>query len=280
MSRRKGRKSRRRLLLILFLLLLVATGGAVIGGEFYSREAIAERQFARAEKLLAEKKYADASGAFREIYQLYPNHHLAPRSLFTSGEIKHLYLESPEKALLDFLLVEKTYPDSDFRETAQRRIAALYMERLEDFERAVVAYQKLLDEGVADADGIQYRIGEAYFKLNNFEQARIEWETLLKRSPESALLPEALYRIGVTWSLEKDYQAAEETFLQVMDAYPQSPYAPEARFSLAAIYEEQERLAAALDLLETLQGEYLSQKALDKKMEQVRERMTRKKKAI
>lgn len=211
MNRRKGRNKRRFFWIAAVFLLLVAGVGAT-GYYYANREAIFERRYARAEKLLAEKKYAAAAGVFRDIYEDHPDSVLTPRALFMSGELKHLYLDLPEKALLDFLLIEKNYPQTAYRETAQRRIAALYMDRLEDYGRAIVAYQKLLDQGVEDGDQIQYRIGEAYFQLNNFEQARIEWESLIESAPQSPLIPEALYRIGVTWSLQGNYLRPRRPF--------------------------------------------------------------------
>ena len=279
MNRKKGRSKRRFFWFAAFCLLLLA-GAGVLGYDYYNQEDISERRYARAEKMLAEMKYAAAADHFRGIYEDYPDAPLTPRALFMSGELRHLYLDLPEKALLDFLLIEKNYPHTPYGETAQRRIAALYMERLEDYGRAIVAYQKLIDQEVAGSDRLQYRIGEAYFQLNNFEQARIEWESLIKSAPESSLIPEALYRIGVTWSLQGDHREAEEAFRRVMDQHPRTSYAQEARFALAAVYEEQERLAAALEILENLQGHYDNPQALEKRIEQVRERIARKKKAI
>jgi hypothetical protein len=59
-----------------------------------------------------------------------------------------------------------------------------------------------------------------------------------------------------------------------------SPYALEASFGLATVLEEQEKLLEALKILEDLAGLYPKQDILERKTEQVRERIQKKKKAI
>jgi TolA-binding protein len=65
-----------------------------------------------------------------------------------------------------------------------------------------------------------------------------------------------------------------------MQDWPDSSYAIEARFGLAVVLEEQEKLLEALKILEELDGIYPKQDILKKKIDQVRERIAKKKKAI
>jgi len=176
--------------------------------------------------------------------------------------------------------VEKDYPGTELARRAQRQVAEIYKNRLRDFPRAIVAYQKLLDSGAVGGDRIQYEIADTYFRLENFEQARIEFESLLKNYPESPLLPEVQYRIAVTWSLEGRLKEAAKAFRLVPERWPSSAYAIEARFGLATTLEEGEELREALKELVALRGNYPNAEALEKKIAQVEERIRKKKKAI
>ncbi len=201
-------------------------------------------------------------------------------ALFQSGETLNLFLKRYPEALLTYLLVVRDYPDTDLAREAQRQAAEIYKYRLQDYGRAVVGYQKLLDRGAPEGDRIQYEIADAYFRLNNFEQARIEFDSLLKDYPDSSLVAEVQYRIAVTLSLEGALDSALEAFGRVVGNWPDSPYALEARFGMAAVLEEKEELSRALQILEALRGRYSNAEALATKIDQVRERIRKKKKAI
>ena len=88
-------------------------------------------------------------------------------------------------------------------------------------------------------------MADCYFRLNNFEQARIEFESLLKNYPDSALIAEVQYRIAMTYALEGKLPEAAAAYRLVMERWPDSPYALEASFGLATVLEEQEKLLEA-----------------------------------
>ncbi|PLX83316.1 MAG: hypothetical protein C0617_12370 [Desulfuromonas sp.] len=276
--RRRGSKSFRLWAIGLSLLLVLALGGLA----FYllSLDEIRAGRFARAEEQLRQGRYEEATKSFRDLYDSAPDFHLAPMALFQSGETLNLFLKRYPEALLTYLLVVRDYPDTDLAREAQRQAAEIYKYRLQDYGRAVVGYQKLLDRGAPEGDRIQYEIADAYFRLNNFEQARIEFDSLLKDYPDSSLVAEVQYRIAVTLSLEGALDSALEAFGRVVGNWPDSPYALEARFGMAAVLEEKEELSRALQILEALRGRYSNAEALATKIDQVRERIRKKKKAI
>lgn len=277
-NRRKRYKKRRWPLFALVLLITAALAAGV--HYFTDRGPRLEEEFARAETLLGEGHYQQAAEVFREIYREQPASRDASRALFHSAEILNLYLNNYHEALIAYLMVEKDYPDSELASRSRRQVADIYKNGLRDYNRAVVAYQKLLDGGVSDGDRIQYEVADCYFRLNNFEQARIEFDSLVKTYPESRLLPEVEYRIAVILSLEGSLGEAEKAYRQVIAERPGSPFTLEARFGLAGVLEEEEKLVESLKVLEALEGEYPNPEALAKRIDQVRERIKKKKRAI
>ncbi len=276
--RRKGTKKYRLLVTgaILALILLFA-GGALY---LYNLDRVLERDFQAAETLVEQGDYAAAVEKYQTIHRRHPGFYLAPQALFQSGEVLNLYQKAYPEAVLAYLMVVKDFPDGEEARLALEQVAEIYKYRLRDYPEAIVAYQRLFDSGGGPRDRLQYEIADTYFRLNNFEQARIEFENLLKNWPESPLVPEVRYRIGVAHALDGNLQAAEEAFRGMARDWPDDPYAIEARFGLAGVLEDAERLVAALEVLEGLRGVYPNPEVLDKKIIQVRERIRKKQKAI
>jgi TolA-binding protein len=262
--------------------LVFILGIAIVGGIFYQRnlDEILERQFARAEVLLERGEYSRAYDKFNGIYENHPEYSRSPEALFLAGEILHLYLDRENEALLAFLLVERDYPDREESYRAQYRSAEIFKYRLKDFDRALPAFQKLLENGLADGPRVQYEIADTYFRQNKLEQARIEFEHLVKTYPESPLLPEVLFRIGATFALEGNFRDAEFIYRKIKAEYSDSPFAIESQLSLASVLERKGELRAALKLLEELRGKYEKPGIIDKKIAQIRERIKQKKNAI
>ena len=237
----------------------------------------------RYQKGLAHKnagRYAKSNELLRGLYEDHPTFARAPQALFEVAETEDLYQGEYRAALLTYLLVERDFPDTEQALLAQRQMASFDKYRLDECGQAIAAYQRVLDVSAADGDRMQYEVADCYFRLNNFEQARIEFESLQKKYPESPLNAEVQYRIAVTYALDDQLPEAVAAYRLVVGHWPESDYAVEAQFGLAAVLEEQEELRKALGVLEGLQGVYPNQEALNRKIDKVRERMNKKKKAI
>lgn len=265
-------------MLICGLLLLLACSA----GAYYlaTLEQRLEALYIKGEKMVGAGEYEDAADIFRSIHKKHSDFHLAPQALFRLAEVLNHYLERYHEAILTYLTIEKDYPETEQARKAQEEVAEIYKHRLQDYGRAIVAYQKVLDSGISDGDRIQYEVADSYFRLNNFEQARIEFESLLQNHADSALLAEVQYRIAVAYSLDGESEEAEKAFRATIEKWDESPYAIEARFGLATVLEERDELRAALQILEELKGIYPNAEALVKKTDQVKERISKKKRAV
>jgi TolA-binding protein len=262
---------------VLALVFVIAVGAAL-----YQRnlDQILNRRYNRAEALLEEGDYRRAYTKFNSLYENHPEFPRAGEALLMAGEILHLYLDRDKEALLAYLLVERDFPDSRESSQAQYRIAEIYKYRLEDYDRALPAFQKLIDNGFANGARIQYEIADTYFRQNNREQARIEFEYLVKNYPQSPMVPEALFRIGATCALEGNFGEAEFIYRKILEEYPDNPFALEAQMGLGAVSERKGELRVALQILEKLRGKYDKPDLLEKKIKQIRKRIEKKKKAI
>lgn len=236
--------------------------------------------FRRAEKLIEKGSYRRAISQLRSLHEHYPATPQAPQALLLSGDILLLNLHKEKEALLSFLLVERDYPDSSWCQTARLRVAEIYKYRLQDYGGALVAYQKILDSKPLESENVQYEIADTYFRMNNFEQTRIEFESLINDYPDSKLLPEALYRIGSVLFLEGNLKDAELALQRLCHDYPDHSFALEGYFTLAQIHEERGELRKALEVLNGLAGRYARESILEQRIARVMQRLNKKTQAI
>ncbi|APG28198.1 hypothetical protein A7E78_10270 [Syntrophotalea acetylenivorans] len=276
-KRRNKNKGRFQLLLALSTAMVLIS--AAIALYHWNFNRIPQRQFDRGQALLLRGEYSRAYSKFRHLYEHHPQFRSAPQALLLAGEILQFNLNQDREALLAYLLVERDYPGHEVERKAQRRAADIYKYRLGEYDRALTSYQKLLDGGSDGGEGLQYEIADTYFRQNNFEQARIEFESLLKNYPQCERIAEVLFRIASASALEGALEEAAFVYQRVVEEYPDSPFYPEALYGLAVVKEERGELQAALTLLKELQGSYREADVLENRIKQVRKRIKKKRKA-
>jgi TolA-binding protein len=272
---RRGKKPKQQRLLLAGALLLFA----VLGGLFWYRShlgGILEERYQRGLALRAAGDLVSAAEVLGNLQVEHPDCARAPEALLQSGTLLHLSLGRYQEALLAYLTLERDYADAPQAGAARLQLAELYKYRLDDQPRAIAAYRRLLDEPRDDGDRLQYELADCYFRLNNFEQARIEFENLLRDYPLTPMAAEVRFRIAVTYALEGAAENAMAAFREVTTRWPGSPFAIEARFGLAAALEERERLRDALAILEELQGVYPNQQVLEQRILHLRGRIDKK----
>ncbi len=273
----QAKKNNKRWLWSIPLLALLAAGLLPI---YQQRQLSApERWLNQGARLEAEGEFVAAQQLYQQLYADYPQAEQAPQALLRSGRIWRLDRQHDQQALLSYLQLEHGYPRSPLVLTAQQEAAKLVKYSLRDFSRAIEYYQRLLDADPSAGDDYLYQIADCYYRLDNYNQARIELDSLLQGYPQSALRATALYRKGGLHLLEKQLEQAQQSWQQLVDQHPQSEYAVQARFNLAKLLEEQSRLSEALQQYQQL-SDFPQQQLLEDKIERLKKRIAAKKEAI
>ena len=114
--------------------------------------------------------------------------------------------------------------------------------RAGDYAGAIDRFQVFLQTHPSSeyADNALFWMGDSYFKLNDYEQAAVAFDKVVKRFPDGNKVPDALYRQGVSLleigkrtKQQKTYTpAACQIFRRITDDYPNSERVPEARRQL------------------------------------------------
>ncbi len=229
----------------------------------------------QAEEELSRGHATEASELLRKSVALNPESKTAVRAIYKLGFTLESYLKDYEGALFNYQEFIRLSQDRVSIYEVQKRIANLYYEQLHDPDKAISAYKKILtfSPDSLEADNFQYKIAQSFYQQNNFEQARLEYQTLLEKYPKSQLNARARYEIGNTYYMEGKYDIGLEALKQVLRHNPQSEWATEAQFLMAESLDRQEKLQAALQTYENIQGRYSSAEILNSRIAEIKKRM-------
>ena len=215
---------------------------------------------------------------FKSVLKKYPSGKSAEEALFRLGEIYHFSLNNSAQAISYFQEVMELNKKGPFSFDAQKYIAEIMEFTFKDFDQAIIEYQNLInefDQPQTNGDH-QYRIASIYFKKENYEQALAELEILLEKYPKSA------------WAEKSQFQSLEILYLlnrcvdikdhynKFLHSYPKSKYRNEMMFVVASCLEDEEILQEALDLFQSLQGNYTYPSLLKMKIEGIEKRINKK----
>lgn len=169
-------------------------------------------------------------------------------------------------------------PSAAERKNAQRLIAQLYFESLQDYSQAVLEYEKLLKLSLPASEAFRYRLNlaKAHFQLNSLEQASHEIETLLamKKLEPDDIFDAKMLKANVEVA-SRNLTAAAESWSQVLNDYPERAKRENVALNLVVCYEEQKEFGKAIEVLEKMKSEnYPNPEFLDLRIARLKERKT------
>jgi len=228
-----------------------------------------------AEEKVSANQYGEAVDLLRKAIAMNPESRPAIKALYKLGFILESYLKDIDGALFNYQEFIRLSQDRVSVYEVQKRIASLHFENQHDPDRAIAAYKKLIafSPESLEVDLFQFRIAQAYFQQNNFDQARLEYQELLEKFPKSQFGARARFEVANAYYMEGKYDIAIEALKQVMRYHPQSEYATESQFMMGQCYEHQDKLQNALQIYENIQGRYSSPEILNLRVQELKKRL-------
>src|SRR3989338_8501440 len=184
------------------------------------------------DKRTFEGKYAESAEYFRKAIALNPENEAGLKALYKLGYVSESYLEDFDTAIVSYNEFIRNSRASVSVYEVQKRLANIYFDHKQDSEKSVVSYKNLLTMAAngPESDLFQFRIAQSYFRINNFEQARIEYENLLGQFPRSSYVPRARYEIANSYYMEAKYDSALDALKQVVRNHRQHEFGIEAEY--------------------------------------------------
>lgn len=250
-------------------------GGLAVLSMFAAGEWSARRGFRRAEAFWEQGDYRRAGEQFQQMAQDHPRHSLAPEALFRVGRINYIFLRNASEAVHVLRIVAKDPMAGPWAARAQRLLGEIFELRQEDYRQAIVDYQRFIsvNSGGEGNDEAQFAVARCYFKLEDFEQARGEYEVLLERYPDSALRVRALEGIANAYYVTGRYELAAKTYRQIMVEAEDGNVEAEACFGVASSLEMSGDLTGALLEFEKIRESYPNAGLVSERITRVRSRL-------
>jgi len=241
-----------------------------------------QEQFEWAKGYFDQGDYRKALSEFRKLVRKFKKDRLAPEAMFYIGqcyeEIGKIY-----KAYEEYQNIIKTYPLTERLEQIVERqyvIAEKYYSK-RHYDRA----REIMEQALMNApyskvsDVLQYTIALCYLRINDFHNARIEFEKLVDAYGFSPYVDDATFQIGFcafkVSSGAKDYDEelvdnAIEDLEYYLRRFPTSSHVAQTEkllaklkdkkaqklFNAAYFYEKQRKTFAAIKYYENLIYDY------------------------
>ncbi|PIU20055.1 MAG: hypothetical protein COT18_04275, partial [Elusimicrobia bacterium CG08_land_8_20_14_0_20_59_10] len=227
----------------LYFLTLTLCFSPFPAGGFAQQSALSEDEAIFQDLSQLHRAAADRTAvidAFTKFLKMYPRSPRAPDAQFMRGEV---YMANG----LELKLAEKSDKTTPAAGAGSPAAAAL--------GNAVKAYQDLLDDYKRSGleSSAQYRLGEAFYNLGDWQRAIKEFARVEEKYPKSYLVPESLLGLACADIALNDFPAARTVMNRLEGAYPAYARDPVFMFVKASLeldsknYKASQKLFAQLD---------------------------------
>jgi tetratricopeptide (TPR) repeat protein len=244
----------------------------VLSGCTFSLDWIREY---RAERAIEHQDFASALKILSDIMQSDPD---SPRSLSAArlgARVAQFHAKNYGQAVDFYKHVVMRSPEVEERKSAQRYIAQIYFENLQDFNQAVFEYEKLLRLDLTPEESFRYRLNlaKSHLRLNNIDQAVIEVDSLLSQKHSADEIFEARIFKANSLVAAKRLSEAAQMWEAILKEFPEKSQKENVAMNLVVCYEEMKDFNRAIEVLERMREGYAHPDFLDLRIRRLRERM-------
>jgi predicted Zn-dependent protease len=229
-------------LLSLLMFVWIAAGGCSrVEAHFYGKAEGAQRV----------GSYGQAVELYQDYLKRYPQGEFAEKSQYNLGNIYYLNLRDSAKAQMAYEKFLKKYPTSQYAFTAGERLAELYEMDLKDFRKAVDILEQISLHTPSRDDWcrVRYKIANDYFRLDEFDQAIIEYRKVINDSPDDHRADEARVKVAAIYEIRKQWHDAIEQLQQVITESKCEECRRHSQLEIVDCYASLERYDQAIAVL-------------------------------
>jgi TolA-binding protein len=179
------------------------------------------------------KETSEDKKAGNILSQLMIKHPNTRRALEALSELKKLdtSIIIPEKARIAWVnfILEIMSEASKYKKDEKSQLAAQkWLEAFEEFRNFFIQSSK-----GRHAEKTLYYFGLCALELKFLPEAGVASTCLNRLFPESSLVPETLFRLGLAWEKEKQKNLSLEYYRKITDKYDKHDYAHKAQYKIA-----------------------------------------------
>lgn len=218
-------------------------------------------QVSRAKDMWRQGDRQGAIQLYQAIYQRYPKSRYTPEVLWELATIHSLQPDGAERAAYCFGELAQQFPDDPLALEARFRQAEIYSKELDRLDRAVEAWNSLLEEDLPPdfRNKVLFQLGSAHFKMSEFEEALVHLTLILTLSSDADLIQQARVLVATIDQIQNRYEDSVQVLEEVL-RHPQcSECRLQAQLGLIQSYEVLNNLPAALRVAESIPANEFSE---------------------
>lgn len=243
-------------------------------------------EFKLAEQSAKAQDYNKAIKHFGRVLLKMPDTELALTSAEEASQIALLKTQDYQSAIEFLKYIVLHSKNEKQRHQAQEKMAFVYLERMNLFEKAIEEYSRLVALPILATQKVEYRykIAKAFYYLNKFDQALLELSDILDEEiSKEQRFTLSLFKANVLLTQKRTDEAIVE-LNKLHISFPERSKEEKIRFMIAVAYEDQNEFDKAVEILNEIKMEYDDPEFIDIKIKRLTERMAnqpgRKKKKI
>lgn len=179
---------------------------------------------------------------------------------------------------LDSTLIEKSLKhvilrsnDQEIRMKAQFDLAEYYFSRLNNYEMAINHFNKylFLSNKPENQNLARLKVAKSYFYLNNFYQATVELEEILKSKPSKTLKFDAQLLMANVLQSEKKYSEAIGVYESILTDFPARAEKELIFMNLAFVLEDNKDFDEAIEVLKKYREKHKDPAYIESKIKKI-----------
>ena len=227
-----------------------------------------------AEEALIHMDLAGARKEFHAAIDASPNSPLAGQAFFELGRMDDLYGNDPQKASGHYMKSLENLKDGSIRQRVSIDLAT-DLEHLGKPDEALAILRGL--DGSNLLSSFEPRVWDLSARIleheGHYTEALGYYKKVSNRDPDSFRGQKAQFKIGLLENLASDPHSAQRDLERFVERYPDSPFAPVARFNLALTWDRLGDHQKALSILGSIKGSYPNQGVVLERMSEIRKEM-------
>jgi tetratricopeptide (TPR) repeat protein len=232
------------------------------------------KEYKLAQEEIAQGHFHIAVSSIEKVLKRAPESEYALKAARDGTRIATLETKDYKKAaaFFQFLVLHST--DAAERVSSQKQLAAIYFDQLQNYEQAIVEFNKLIRDTESDQEIAKYKldIARSNYYLNNFFQAHSELDDLLKRNVgDNEKFAAWVLKSNIHIAL-KEYPKAIEILKKVTMTFPEKSLQENVYQTLAVCYEEGDNFAEAIKTLELVKDKYAKPEYIEIRINRLKER--------
>ena len=227
-----------------------------LAGAVAAAEPAGQAEFDFANGLFQRGFYKEAAAEYRSYLEKRPDGEQASSALYRLGEAAyaaHDY-EAALKAF-DQLLARKPEGDILERTTLSRAEVLYFLKRPAD---AAMALESLSGEGSSGETRARalYYLGKVNAESNNLDAAEADFKKLIEALPDSPFVPYARYQLALVYLARGNHEEAATTLSTVAQSNADESLRAEARFRAAEAFDQIGWFDAAVQAYDQLEKDF------------------------